>query len=73
MLDSQMDADLRLEAALNLHRSWTEKRRQAEEVRARMVLALHDAHVAGYTYQELADYLMVSRQRVGQYLEGHAV
>lgn len=71
--ESKLDSELRLSSAIERHQRWQNKRKESERARADMVLALHDAHVSGFTYQELADFLGVSRQRVGQYLEGETL
>jgi aryl-alcohol dehydrogenase-like predicted oxidoreductase len=69
-VDNMLDKTLRLETLTNLYQDWMRQRKQSEQTRARMVLAMHDAYAAGYNYQDLADTLGLSRQRIGQYLDG---
>lgn len=69
-MDYKIDREVRLEKSVKLHQDWIVKRREAEQAKARMVLALYDAYTSGYTMQELADMVGVSRQRMGQYLDG---
>jgi DNA-directed RNA polymerase sigma subunit (sigma70/sigma32) len=69
-MEYKVDREVRLQKAVSLHQDWIVKRREAEQAKARMVLALYDAYTSGYTMQELADMVGVSRQRMGQYLDG---
>lgn len=69
-MDYKVDREVRLEKAVGLHQKWVIQRREAEQAKAQMVLSLYDAYTSGYSMQDLADMLGVSRQRVGQYLEG---
>jgi transcriptional regulator with XRE-family HTH domain len=69
-MDEKMDRDLRLEQAIAAHQDWLIQRARAERARARMVTALHEANVSGFSLQELADMIGLSRQRIGQFLEG---
>lgn len=69
-MEYKLDRELRLEKAVALHQEWLTQRRITEQIKARMVLSLHDAYTSGYSMQDLADMLGVSRQRVGQFLDG---
>lgn len=69
-MEYKVDREIRLEKAVKLHQDWVVQRQQAEQAKARMTLALYDAYTSGYTMQELADMVGVSRQRMGQYLDG---
>lgn len=69
-MEYKVDREVRLEKAVSLHQKWVVRRREAEQAKAQMVLSLYDAYTSGYSMQDLADMLGVSRQRVGQYLEG---